>query len=59
MNSKENPGIAELAANIDVAISQEQMLNQNIENAIGMLTSNVGKIIQEIRDDQNPKIEES
>lgn len=52
MNPKENPAIGELAANIDVAISQERNLNQDIENAVGKLTSNIGKIIQEIKEDK-------
>ena len=51
MNSKENPAVGELAINIDIAIEQEKMLNQDINNAIGHLTSNVGKVIQFIRND--------
>lgn len=51
MNPKENPMVGELAANIHTAIGQERRLNQNAENAIGNLTSNIGKIIQEIMND--------
>lgn len=51
MNPKENPMIGELAANIHTAIGQERRLNQDAENAIGNLTSNIGKIIQEIMND--------
>lgn len=51
MNSKENPAIGELAANISVAICQEKCLNQNAENALGNLTCNIGKIIQDIMED--------
>lgn len=52
MNPKENPLVGDLAANIDIAIAQEELLNQDIESAIGCLTSNVGKIIQMIRNDK-------
>ena len=48
MNPKENPAIGELAANIHTAINQEVNLNQCAENALDNLTSNVGKIIEEI-----------
>lgn len=51
MNPKENPMIGELASNIHTAIGQERRLNQDAENAIGNLTSNIGKIIQEIMND--------
>ena len=51
MNPKENPAVGELAANIRIAISQEKNLNQDAENALGNLTSNIGKIIQDIMDD--------
>lgn len=51
MNPKENPAIGELAANIRVAICQERSLNQDVENALGNLTCNIGKIIQDIMDD--------
>ncbi|XCP85728.1 RloB family protein [Roseburia hominis] len=52
MNPKENPAIGELAANIHTAIEQEGKLNQDAENALGNLTSNIGKIIQGIIDDE-------
>lgn len=52
MNPKENPAIGNLALNVDTAISQEGRLNQSIDKAIGNLTSNIGKVIQAIRDDQ-------
>lgn len=51
MNPKENPAIGELAVNIHTAIIQEEKLNQHAENALGNLTSNIGKIIQEIMND--------
>lgn len=51
MNPKENSKIGELDLNIHTAIAQEEKLNQKIENALGNLTSNIGKIIQEIMND--------
>ncbi|MDC7302032.1 RloB family protein [Agathobacter ruminis] len=52
MNPKENPHIGELANNIDIAIKQEKKLNQNPDLAIGNLTSNIGSIIEMIRNDE-------
>ena len=54
MNSKTNPAVGKLAANIDIAILQEQNLNQDASNSIGKLTSNIGKIISDIRSIQDP-----
>lgn len=51
MNPKENPSIGKLAENIHTAIEQERNLNQEAGNAIGNLTSNIGKIIQDIIND--------
>ncbi len=51
MNPKENPAIGELAVNIHTAIDQERKLNQNAENALSNLTSNIGKIVQGIMND--------
>lgn len=52
MNPKENPAIGELAVKIHIAIEQEKKLNQHPENALGNLTSNIGKIIQNIMNDK-------
>lgn len=52
MNAKENSAIGELAINVDIAINQEKKLNQDVDNAIGNLTSNIGKIIEDIRNDE-------
>lgn len=52
INPKENPTVGELAENIYTAIEQEEKLNQDEENALGDLTSNIGKIIQEIMNDE-------
>ena len=49
MNPKGNSNIAELANSVDTAIEQEKMLNQDIANAIGCVTCNIGKIIEDIR----------
>ena len=54
MNSKTNARIGDLAANIDVAISQEQYLNEDILQCHGLLTCNLGKIISEIRNISEP-----
>lgn len=54
MNSKTNSAVGSLAANIDTAILQEQNLNQDAEKCIGKLTSNIGKIISDIRSIQDP-----
>lgn len=49
MNSKSNSAVGDLAEKIDIAIEQEKNLNQNIEECIGNLTCNIGKIIDYIR----------
>ncbi|WP_304418895.1 hypothetical protein [uncultured Muribaculum sp.] len=51
MNPKENQAIGELATNILTAIKQEKKLNQDAEKALDNLTSNIGKIIQDIIND--------
>ena len=53
INSKTNKAIGELANNVDIAIKQEKLLNQDLSQCIGHLTSNIGKIIEMIRSD-NP-----
>lgn len=52
MNPKRNEKIGELAVNINIAIEQEKMLNQNINTAIYDITSNIGDIIQKIKNDK-------
>ena len=54
LNSKTNARIGELAANIDVAINQEQYLNEDILQCHGLLTCNLGRIISEIRNISEP-----
>ena len=46
MNPKENSSVGNLAAYIDIAVTQEEKLNQDIDNAIGNLTSNMGKLFK-------------
>ena len=48
MNSKSNPRIGELADHVLVAIDQEKMINQDIHQLKGKVSSNVGKIIESI-----------
>ena len=51
MNSKTNPQIGELARQIDIAILQEKKINQDICEASGKITCNIGNIIESIRMD--------
>ncbi|MCD7825233.1 MAG: RloB family protein [Clostridiaceae bacterium] len=51
MNPKENPAVGNLASKVDIAIRQEKLLNENIYDAIGRLTCNIGNIIESIRKD--------
>lgn len=44
MNPKENAAIGDLAIHIDTAIEQEKLLNEDITNAIGLITCNIGKV---------------
>ncbi|WP_310603317.1 RloB family protein [Anaerosporobacter sp.] len=52
MRPKSNMAIGELANHVLTAISQEKKLNNNIELCKGIVTSNIGIIIQSIIDDQ-------
>ena len=47
-NAKSNPKIGELADHVHVAIMQEKFINQDIHNLKGNVSSNVGKIIEGI-----------
>lgn len=55
MNAKRNPLIGNLAENVLCAISQEKNINQDIHNCKGVLTSNIGLIIESIMKEK-PKI---
>ncbi len=48
MNAKKNSGIGNLADNVLIAISQEKQINQDIHDLKGKVSSNIGKIIEEI-----------
>lgn len=48
MNAKTNPKIGELADNVLIAIKQEKQINQNIHQLKGKVSSNGGKIIEDI-----------
>ena len=48
MNAKKNPEIGNLADNVLVAIAQEKRINQDIHVLKGKVSSNIGKIIEEI-----------
>jgi hypothetical protein len=49
MNSKTNSAIGDLASQVEIAIQQEAKLNQDVALCHGHITSNIGKIIDEIR----------
>lgn len=51
INPKKNSGIGELAKKVDVAIEQEKKINEEIHACKGKVTCNIGKIIEEIRND--------
>jgi len=49
INSKKNSLIGKLAERVEVAIRQEKNLNQDAIDCQGKLTSNIGRVIDEIR----------
>lgn len=49
INSKKNSEIGNLAEKVEIAICQEMNLNQDERRCSGQITSNIGKIIEEIR----------
>lgn len=49
INSKKNSEIGNLAEKVEIAICQEMNLNQDERQCSGQITSNIGKIIEEIR----------
>jgi hypothetical protein len=48
MNAKSNPNIGNLAENVLLAIEQEKLINQDIHQLKGKVSSNVGMIIESI-----------
>lgn len=51
MNPKKNSAIGDLAKNVDIAIAQERKINEDIYTCKGKVTCNIGKIIDEIKND--------
>ena len=48
MNAKKNANIGNLAENIMIAIRQEKLINQDIHQLKGKVSSNIGLIIEGI-----------
>ena len=48
MNPKRNPAIGELAERVQIAIAQEKLINQDIHRIKGVVSSNIGKILERI-----------
>jgi hypothetical protein len=49
LNCKTNPKVGELVNSIDIAINQELLVNQNIWQCQGCVTSNIGDILSQVR----------
>ena len=54
INSKKNQTIGDLAAHIETAVNQEKYINQEFDNCLTTLTSNIGAIIETIKKDCLP-----
>lgn len=52
MNPKRNPAIGELAENVHIAIAQEKLINQDVHRIKGIVSSNIGKIVERIIDEE-------
>ena len=48
MNAKKNANIGNLAENVMIAIRQEKLINQDIHQLKGKVSSNIGLIIEGI-----------
>ena len=48
MNAKKNPDIGNLADSVFIAIAQEKKINQDVHELKGKVSSNIGRIIEEI-----------
>ena len=55
INAKKNSDIGNLADNVLIAIDQEKLINQDIHDLKGKVSSNVGKVIEDIIN-ENPNI---
>lgn len=51
INAKKTPKIGELAKRVETAILQEKKVNEDIHDCKGKITCNIGKIIENIRND--------
>lgn len=51
VNPKKNSSIGELAKRVNIAIAQEKKINEDIHDCKGRVTCNIGKIIEEIKND--------
>ena len=49
INPKKNSAIGELAKNIEIAIEQEKMINEDIRNCHNYITCNIGRIIESLK----------
>ena len=54
MNCKKNKKIGDLAKNIDTAIEQEKLINQDPKQCLENLTSNIASIIEKIKSEKLP-----
>lgn len=52
MNAKKNSRIGLLADNCLLAIKQEKLVNQDVHSVKGKVSSNIGKIIESIINDE-------
>lgn len=52
INPKTNDRVGDLVNYLDIAIAQENKINSNIDNAVGVITSNIGHIIKSIIKDK-------
>lgn len=52
INPKSNPAVGDLSHDVDIAIAQEKSLNQDTERCLEMLTCNVGRAIETIKNDR-------
>ena len=52
MNPKTNPNVGELAWKVDIAIEEEKNLNQDIKDCFKKVTSNIGAVLETIRNEK-------
>lgn len=52
LNAKKNQRIGELADNCLLAVGQEKLINQDVHNVRGKVSSNIGMIIESIINDE-------